>query len=339
MTKHESTMADDLGGVRPHRLQPLLLVGALHLALSGLAQAGEDGLLIRSGRAELRSASPREAGKVPVVFVHGMLSSPENWSLLIDRLSAEPPLRERFQFLTFRYDSLQAIPESGRELLDALTEARRRTDPDGRDRSFDQVVLVGHSLGGLVAKAAVARARETQYAEAAVPRVGGQGKPATPRIARIIFIATPHRGVPVDGGVVHLVGARIARAVSQSVVARQAAGDANATCFPTSVDQLTWNNPLLGDLERASAAARVPTHSIIAALCDPSLEGATDGLVPVASSRLPGAQSEVVIQSPHVCYQRSEVIREVHRILCEHAAEPSVPPSPESVGSSSSGQD
>ena len=33
--------------------------------------------MIRSGRAELRSATPGEAGRVPVVLIHGMLGNPD----------------------------------------------------------------------------------------------------------------------------------------------------------------------------------------------------------------------------------------------------------------------
>jgi pimeloyl-ACP methyl ester carboxylesterase len=311
----ETTLAPHDGG-NPGRLQLFLLAVTVHLAGSAPVFAGGagDSLVVRSGGAELRSASRREAGKVPVVFVHGMLGSPGNWSVMIDRLAADPSVRERFQFLTFGYDSLQPIPDSGRELLEALGEARRRLDPEDRDDSFNRVVVVGHSLGGLVAKEAAARA------------VGPvQGGPFRPRVGRIIFIATPHRGSPVDRGVVRSVGDWLARTVSPSTAARQAGGNPRAPCSMTSVDQLTWDHPFLLDLERSGAAAGVPSHSIIAALTEPAVEGATDGLVPVASARLGGARSEVVVRAAHACFEHPEVIREVHRVLGEHAAEPARP--------------
>jgi pimeloyl-ACP methyl ester carboxylesterase len=319
------------GGSGFCRLQPLLLAVTVHVAGSASVFAGGagDGLVVRSGGAELRSASPREAGKVPVVLVHGMLGSPGNWSVMIDQLTADPSVRARFQFLTFGYDSLQPIHESGRELLDALAEARRRSDPEGRDDSFDRVVVVGHSLGGLVAKDAAARAPGPRPAEASGPTPGG---PAGPRVGRLIFVATPHRGAPVDRGAVRSVGAWLARAVSPAVAARQARGDASALCSPTSVDQLAWDHPILQDLERARTDAVVPYHSIIAALGVPTAEGATDGLVPVASARLGGARSEVVVRAHHVCFQHPEVIREVRRVLNEHAAEPARQPGLRPVG-------
>jgi pimeloyl-ACP methyl ester carboxylesterase len=318
MMPAENVMSRQRPGDLTGRLRPLLLVGAVWLAHTAAALAGGDSLVIRSGGAELRSASPREAGKAPVVFVHGMLGSPGNWSVLIDRLSADPSLRERFHFLTFGYDSLQPVADSGRELLEALAEARRRSDPEGHDDAFDQVVLVGHSLGGLVVKDAAARSQKQQPA----------GGTVSGRVGRMIFVATPHRGSPVDRGAVRSVGSWLARAISPSVAARREGGDGSALRTPTSVDQLTWDHPLLGDLDRANAAAAVPYHSIVAALGDPTADGATDGLVPVASARLEGARSEVLVRAHHVCFQHPELIREVGRVLGEHAAELARRPAP-----------
>jgi pimeloyl-ACP methyl ester carboxylesterase len=314
------------GGGLLGRYCAILFAGAVQLASSVVAFAGGDrqGLVFQSSKAVLSLTSPREAGKVPVVLIHGMLGRPDNWSVMIDRLTADPAIRERFQFLTFSYDSLQSIPESGRELLETLAQARRRFDPDGRDETFDRVVLLGHSLGGLVAKVATTLALEPQPA-GSTGTPDERGSSVRLRIGRIIFIATPHRGVPVDRGIVRSVGTWLGRAVSPSNVAKQAGDDAGAPGSPTSVDQLSWDHPLLLDLERARATGGVPVHSIIAALGEPFAEGATDGLVPVASARLGYARSEFVVRSPHVCYQHPEVIREVDRILGEHAAEPARP--------------
>ncbi len=288
---------------------------------SGSPRGFEDRLVVSSEGTELSSISPRVKGKVPIVFIHGMLGTPANWSFMIDRLSADRSIGERFQLLTFGYNSLQSIPESGRELRDALVEARRRCDPEGRDDSFDRVVLVGHSLGGLVAKAAAARAFGPRPAADGPP----SGTPPMVRVGRIIFIATPHRGSAPDSGVVRSVGACLTRVVSPSMFARKAAGVENALWPPTSIDEVTWDHSLLKDLEHARADAGVPCHSIIAALNDPSAKGATDGIVPVASARLGGARSEVVVRTHHLCLKHPDVVREVRRVLLEHSASLALP--------------
>jgi pimeloyl-ACP methyl ester carboxylesterase len=308
-----------LQGARLGRLCPVLLAGVVTLVLSASVHAAGDGLVIRLRGAELQSKSPREAGKVPVVFVHGLLGSPANWSQLIDQLNADPSARERFQFLTFGYNSLQPIPESGRQLFDALAAVRRRFDPEGRDASFDRIVLVGCSLGGLIAKAAATCDPSPLSVRGSRMLVHGQEQPVMTHVGRIIFVVTPHRGASIDRDAVRSVGAGLARLLSPSIAKRGAGGDADARGTPTSVDQLACDHPILRDLERARAATGVPCHSIIATLGEPSAEWATDGLVPVASARLQGARSEVVIRTLHFCLQHPEVIREIHRILGEHA--------------------
>ena len=128
-----------------------LLSATAVLASTSAASAGP---VVRNAAFELRFAGGYEAGKVPVVFIHGLLGAPGQWSVMLDRLSGEPAIRARYQFLTFHYNSLRSIAESGTLLAQALEEASRRFDPEGRDHSFDRVVVVGHSMGGLVAKAA-----------------------------------------------------------------------------------------------------------------------------------------------------------------------------------------
>jgi pimeloyl-ACP methyl ester carboxylesterase len=295
------------------------------VSAEAIAEEVGRGMVVHSQEAELKCITRRKAAQVPVVFVHGMLGSPVNWSAMIEQLNGDPSLRARFQFLTFGYDSLQPIHDSGRELLETLDEARRQFDPEGTDRSFDQIVLVGHSLGGIVAKDAVALANGPQLANLALSHPHGNERV---HIGRVIFVATPHRGATINRGVVNSFGSVLARSLSPSIVANKDAGGIVADQCQTSVDQLTWDNPLLTALEQARAATAVPFHSIIASLRENPLDGPTDGIVPVASARLAGARSELVVRAPHICFQNAAVIGEVRRILHEHAAQAVRPSAP-----------
>jgi pimeloyl-ACP methyl ester carboxylesterase len=292
-----------------------LVVVSTIVAFCGRASAEGDGAsqVIRDTSSALRFVAPYQAGKVPVVFVHGMFGSPDSWSAAIRELSDDPVVRDQFQFLTFRYESLRPIPDSALRLSEALNQARRSVDPQARDRSFDQVVLVGHSLGGLVVKAA---SHAPDPGLLALDWQSGQSGRLAARVSRVVFIATPHRGSPVNQGAARCAGVWLARTVGAS-----SQGEGSRA---SSVAQLTWDNPLLLELERARRAQALPFHSIIAAVGDPSAAGATDGLVPVSSAHLGGARSEMMVRAPHMCIQHSDVIREVRRILIEHAALPGV---------------
>ena len=71
---------------------------------------------------------------------------------MYNRLQADPEIRSRFQFWFFQYDSGQPIALSALRLREALTAAVARLDPEGRDPALRQMVLIGHSQGGLLVK-------------------------------------------------------------------------------------------------------------------------------------------------------------------------------------------
>jgi len=100
---------------------------------------------------------PYERGKVPVVLIHGLWGRPQLWDRMVESLEADPALRRRYQFWTFRYASGDSIPFSAHLLRQSLRRARRCFDPAGTDAAFDRMVVVGHSLGGILAKMLVQR--------------------------------------------------------------------------------------------------------------------------------------------------------------------------------------
>src|SRR5207249_3814871 len=161
----------------------------------------------------------------PVVFVHGLWLSPWSWSGMIAALEADGSLRDRYQFWTFGYSTGDPLPYSADRLRRALDEARARLDPDGTDAAFDRMVLVGHSLGGLLSKM-MAQESGSRLWEVISTRPFGEvkGDPADlallrralffaprPEVRRVIFIAAPHRGSRFDRGQVQRLGDRLVR--------------------------------------------------------------------------------------------------------------------------------
>ena len=86
----------------------------------------------------LSMVRPYVAGKVPVVFVHGLWGSPRNWAGIIGALEADPFLSERYQCLTFGYTGGSSITYSAHQLRRELQSLRDRLDrrPRGTTRGI-----------------------------------------------------------------------------------------------------------------------------------------------------------------------------------------------------------
>jgi pimeloyl-ACP methyl ester carboxylesterase len=119
--------------------------------------------------AELPPAFPRSAlpGRA-LVFVHGIFSDHATFEPLMNGLLRKAPALNAVGHYFFDYDFYQTIPNSGLELARTLREAF----PDGKT----EITLVGHSMGGLVCRAALLQSDDLQM------------------VKRLIMLGTPNHG-------------------------------------------------------------------------------------------------------------------------------------------------
>jgi hypothetical protein len=89
--------------------------------------------------------------------------------------------------------------------------------------------------------------------------------------------------------------------------------------IPTSIDMLEPDHPILSTMACLRKSPCVVTHSIIGTGGCSICREPSDGVVPVASARSPGVESELFVDEDHEDLHRDpETMQEVLRILRRH---------------------
>ena len=271
------------------------------------------------GDARLGFLEPYDPDKTPVVLVHGLLSTPRMWAPVIKGLLADPRIRDHYQFWFFYYPTSKPIPVSARRLREALDAVAQRY-PDRRP-----MILVGHSMGGILARAQVSRFSPEMAAEispeiAALPESNPVRRSLVfePRsdVLRVLFLFTPHRGSRLAVNTIGAWGMRLAR-LPQWLITEMAAyahlfPDAVDGRLPTSIHGLSPHSQFLALLDRTRPT--VPAHSIIGVRRGPAETG-SDGVVAYRSAHLDSAESELVVRAGHSGVGHPDTIAELRRIL------------------------
>ena len=284
---------------------------------------------------------PYQRGCIPVVFVHGTASSPVWWAEMLNTLRTDPVLRMRCQFWFFRYNSSSPIVVSASALRKALSDMLGKLDPEGKDPALRQMVVIGHSQGGLLTKmTAVSTGDRLWRSISERPVEELQAKPEVkelvrrymfleplPFVRRVVFISTPHRGSFLAKGwirnllrrLVRLPG-DIIRTTTELLTIQDEVRlpfDAKIKRF-TSVDSMSPTNPVMLALAEIPVSAGVKAHSIIAVKGEGDPTKGDDGVVAYTSAHLEGVASEFIVQSEHSSQGNPLTIEEVRRILLEH---------------------
>lgn len=75
---------------------------------------------LRGGGGELYMLTPYRPGRVPVVLVHGTVSSPARWVDLVNELDSDRRISSRCQFWLFTYNTGNPILYSASLLRETL---------------------------------------------------------------------------------------------------------------------------------------------------------------------------------------------------------------------------
>ena len=307
----------------------------------------------RPGNNGLFMLQPYLPGRVPVVLVHGTASSPARWTELVNELMADPVVRKGCQIWLFSYNTGNPIAWSAAELRDALTAAVRELDPNSKDPALWNMVVIGHSQGGLLTKMTVVDSGWAFWDRVSPTPLDQLGlSPEThnlvehlmvveplPFVKRVVFIATPHHGSYLAFGWVRSLIASLVSVPStlnkigqdlRDVASRSPDSKAlhRLQRLPNSVDNMTAKNPFLVTLSSLPIAPGVHAHSIIAAEGEGPLRDLSDGVVRYDSAHIDGVDSELVVRSGHSTQAHPQTIFEVRRILHQHLGRTDMPKEP-----------
>lgn len=288
--------------------------------------------------------------KIPVILTHGILSSAGTFDNLVNRLLSDPVIRKHYQFWYFNYPTGVAWTVSARAYRKAIQKVRDSVDPAHTNKNWERMVVVGHSMGGLITHYSqctepwkmlrdrkIGRLEMNDYMDA---RYLHEKLPFSQKMtglqqdyyfrpvqaARVVYLATPHRGAPMaqyslTGWLMQLVELpqNVVEEVINIATLQQdilLLDPSRLTDWFTSGDQLSPSGYSIQGLY-GLRVRNVPTHSVIGDRGKNDSPDSSDGVVPYWSSHIPWG-SEKIVPSGHSVQDAPETAEEMKRILKEH---------------------
>ena len=319
---------------------------AVMLDMLNPKQAGLDRMIHASkftDTSRLARLQPYDPDKIPVLFVHGLTDTPATWAEMIAHLWRDETVRDRYQLWVFGYASGQPYPIPT-ALLRRQLDAFEQRYPGKKD-----LVLVGHSMGGMISRLLATDSSDLAIWNAIFEKPPGENGFSRdtrefleeliifePRddVARIIYASASHRG---SEDAVNRLGKLGAKMVGNPINDSQITSEALAAArpnehaagrnrLPNSIDVLDPESRWLKTIDTIPVTPEIPFHSIIGdrgkgGNLDRTPRVSSDGIVPYWSSHMEGAESELIIPSNHWTIHEEEAAEEVKRILHLHLKE------------------
>jgi triacylglycerol esterase/lipase EstA (alpha/beta hydrolase family) len=273
---------------------------------------------------------PYDPRKIPVVFVHGLVSSPDAFKNMINELAPEPWFRERYQIWLYNYPTGTPWIYNSLKFRKLMGEACDYARSKGGGETLDEMVIVGHSMGGLLARSSVTDPPVKRQVSAPARPLIHETTPYQPLKEPncVVFLAVPHRGSPMANLRISTWISRLIRLPKTLTVelldnTLLAVGDVvqgedPAQRFPTSINSLSPNAKSTIALNRLPLPQGIEFHSIIGDRGKGDTPNSSDGVVPYWSSHISPVASECIVPFHHGVPDSPEAAEELKRILKRH---------------------
>lgn len=263
---------------------------------------------------------PYQPGRIPLVLIHGLASDALTWDETITYLRSDPDVVARYQIWCYQYPTGNPYLQTAADLRKELIRTRETLDPTRSDPAFDQTVLVGHSMGGLIAKLQVSysddklwRAVSDTPLNAALESgplpddtVSALLFEPVPFVKKVVYVATPQRGSNWAENPIGKLGQWLIEVPRQVQEEYNGLIRGNPGLFrnpankpPTSLDHLFPGNSIMQATSQLRGSSLVSSHSIIGTGYLLPDFYTSDGVVEVASARVPDVRTEYFVRATH----------------------------------------
>jgi hypothetical protein len=294
-------------------------------------------------RVGIKLLEPYQPGKVLLLLIHGLRDDPFHFTDMIGALRSRPGFADRYQIAVFRYPTGDTFLRSAAQLRSGLRNLAGTFDSSGTDPGCQNMVLVGFSMGGLLAKLQVAWSGHDLWAKASPQPLDAISTDEPSRellramfyfepvstVRRVIYIATPHDGASIPTQILGRTYTRVLRPPSDThAMARQLERDNPGAILPflkdmpSSLDLMSHERPFLRAMRRIAVNPATVQHTIAGTAYLPPSIAHGDGVMSLESAHVDGAASEALIAAIHtnIC-TNLDVIAEIERILQVHLDE------------------
>ena len=291
---------------------------------------------LRQGLYLLEDYDPQ---KTPIVMIHGLGASPLIWGKLTNRIMGTPELRARYQIWHVVYQTDAPLLVSRLRVQQFLDQGWKLLDPAGTDPARQHMVLIGHSMGGVIARLLSADSGDLLWRTAfTVPpeKIEANADDLDmlkrlfffhpyPGVAQAIFLAAPHLGSPVSDRLIGRIAVLVLnpRGPELDALRRVANKDPAAvqsnvlavyqSAGLSSVSTMRNSQPVSRASQGLMPAPGIRYYTIAGDLPGASVRG--DGIVPLSSAVIPGAVSTTIVASGHKLYNNPEAVDTVIGIL------------------------
>jgi hypothetical protein len=290
---------------------------------------------------------PFDPDKIPVLLTHGLYATPATFLEMYNDLIGVPEIRKNYQFWFSFYPTGLPISDTSSMVRKKLAGIHKRFDPESKNFNFNNMVAVGHSMGGIITKMLIQKSGDdlwNAYINVPVDEVQDFTEKdrefareklffePLPYIRRTVFIATPHQGSEMAVSWLGRLGMKLITIPSlfiddttQFIYTHKTIiklpPSEYTDVIPSSIRQLSPDNTFLMAENKLPISGEVPFHSIIGIRDATQGPGSSDGVVAYGSSHINGAVSECLVHASHSCVGNSYTIGEVRRILLLHLRE------------------